>query len=204
LSATAENVVGASNAASELSSKIEGFEGAQMGISSDASLQGLAQFSNTATAFTSTGAADAEAFAQQLQGADLTGLKVGGEANVVGQATLSNLSTAESVTGAAEAESKMGTGAQGLVASGDTFTPTGGTASVAGLEVASDAGLTGLASITNNATAKTSAGRVDADAIGTSIQGANLNSVQVGGVGTIGGQSTYSAKASAENVTGSA
>jgi hypothetical protein len=202
LSATSESVVGASNAASELSSKIEGFEGAQMGISSNASLQGLAQFSNAAAASTSTGNADAEAFAQQLQGADLTGLKVGGEANVVGQATLSNLSTAESVTGAAEAESKMGTGAQGLVASGATFTPTGGTASAAGIDVASDAGLTGLASITNNANAKTSAGSVDADAIGTSIQGANLNTVQIGGVGTIGGQATYGAKATAENVNG--
>jgi hypothetical protein len=203
LTATAENVVGASNAAAELSSKIEGFEGAQMGISSDASLQGLAQFSNTAAASTSTGNADAEAFAEQLQGADLTGLKVGGEASVVGQTTLSNLSTAEAVTGAAEAESKMGTaGAEGLVSSGATFTPTGGTASVAGLQVASDAGLTGLATITNNATAKTSAGSVDADAIGTSIQGADLNTVQIGGVGTIGGQATYSAKATAENVNG--
>jgi len=204
LSATAENVVGASNAASELSSKIEGFEGAQMGISSNASLQGLAQFSNTAKAFTTNGAADAEAFAQELQGADLTGLKVGGEANVVGQATLSNLSTAESVTGAAEAESKMGTGAQGLI-SGDKFDVDPGntrTLSDAGLQVASDASLTGLASITNNATAKTSFGSVDADAIGTSIQGANLDTVQIGGVGTIGGQATYSAKATAENVNG--
>ncbi len=204
LSATSESVVGPSNAASELSGKIEGFEGAQMGISSDASLQGLAQFSNTANAFTTNGAADAEAFAKQLQGADLTGLKVGGEANVVGQATLSNLSTAESVTGAAEAESKMGTGAQGLVASGATFDLDGaglGTVnSAAGLDISSDAGLTGFASITNNATAKTSAGRVDADAIGTSIQGANLDTVQIGGVGTIGGQATYSAKATAENV----
>jgi hypothetical protein len=206
LSATAENVVGASNAASELSTKIEGFEGAQMGISSNASLQGLAQFSNTAAASTSTGNADAEAFAQQLQGADLTGLKVGGTANVTGQATLSNLSAADAVTGNAEATSQMGTGgqsgAQGLVASGATFTPTGGTESVAGIQVASDAGLTGLASITNNATAKTSAGSVDADAIGSSIQGANLNTVQIGGVGTIGGQATYSAKATAENVNG--
>ena len=202
LSATAENVVGASNAASELAIKIEGFEGAQMGISSNASLQGLAQFSNTAAASTSTGAADAEAFAQELQGADLTGLKVGGEANVVGQATLSNLSTAEAVTGAAEAESKMGTGAQGLVsgAAFDTDPGAGIAMSAAGLQVASDAGITGLASITNNATAKTSAGRVDADAIGTSIQGANLDTVQIGGVGTIGGQATYSAKATAENV----
>ena len=204
MSATAENVAGASSAASELSGSIEGFEGAQMGISSNASLQGLAQFSNTAAASTSTGNADAEAFAQQLQGADLTGLKVGGVANVTGQASLSNLSAADAVTGNAEAESKMGTGAQGgaqgLVASGATFTPIGGTVSGAGIDVASDAGLTGLASITNNATAKTSAGSVDADAIGTSIQGANLNTVQIGGVGTIGGQATYGAKATAENV----
>jgi hypothetical protein len=70
LSATSESVVGASNAASELSGQIEGFEGAQMGISSDASLQGLAQFSNTAKAFTSTGAADAEAFAQHRTRSD--------------------------------------------------------------------------------------------------------------------------------------
>ena len=205
LSATAENVVGASNAASELSSKIEGFEGLQMGIKSDASLQGLAQFSNTAAASTSTGKADAEAFAEQLQGADLSGLMVGGTANVTGQATLSNLSAADAVTGNAEAESKMGTGAQGLVAS-STLVDNGAATPVplatAGLDVASDAGLTGLASITNNATAKTSAGSVDADAIGTSIQGANLNTVQIGGVGTIGGQATYGAKATAENVNG--
>ena len=207
LSATAENVVGASNAASELSTKIEGFEGAQMGISSNASLQGLAQFSNTAAASTSTGNADAEAFAQQLQGADLSGLKVGGTANVTGQATLSNLSAADAVTGNAEAESKMGTGAQGLFATEALVNNglTGGSAAnlaSAGIDVASDAGLTGLASITNNATAKTSAGSVDADAIGSSIQGANLDTVQIGGVGTIGGQATYSAKATAENVNG--
>ena len=207
MSATAENVAGASSAASELSGSIEGFEGAQMGISSNASLQGLAQFSNTAAASTSTGNADAEAFAQQLQGADLTGLKVGGVANVTGQASLSNLSTADAVTGNAEAESKMGTGAQGLVASGAPVNNglTGGAAAnlaTTNIDVASDAGLTGLASITNNATAKTSAGSVDADAIGTSIQGANLNTVQIGGVGTIGGQATYGAKATAENVNG--
>ena len=204
MSATAENVAGASSAASELSGSIEGFEGAQMGISSNASLQGLAQFSNTAAASTSTGNADAEAFAQQLQGADLTGLKVGGVANVTGQASLSNLSSADAVTGNSEAESKMGTVAQGLVASGATFDLDGSGAgtinSAAGLDISSDAGLTGLASITNNATAKTSAGSVDADAIGTSIQGANLNTVQIGGVGTIGGQATYGAKATAENV----
>ncbi len=202
MSAKADNVAGNSNAASELSGSIEGFEGAQMGISSNASLQGLAQFSNTSAASTSTGNADAEAFAQQLQGADLTGLKVGGVANVTGQASLSNLSSADAVTGNSEAESKMGTGAQGLVsgAAFDIDPSATTTMSAAGLEVASDAGLTGLASITNNATAKTSAGSVDADAIGTSIQGANLNTVQIGGVGTIGGQATYGAKATAENV----
>ena len=207
MSATADNVAGNASAASELSNnatlasdtaKIEGFQGGAIGVSSDASLQGLAQLSNTATAGTSTGAADAEAFANQLQGVDLTGMKVGGTANLVGQASLSNLSSAEAVTGASEATSQMGLGAQGLVASGTTFTGS----TVAGLDIASDAGLTGLASITNNATAKTSAGLVDADAIGTSIQGANLNTVQIGGVGTIGGQATYGAKATAENVNG--
>ena len=206
MSATADNVAGAASAASELSNldansaqiaKIEGFHGGAIGVSSDASLQGLAQLSNTATAGTSTGAADAEAFANQLQGADLTGLKVGGAANVVGQATLSNLSSAEAVTGASEATSQMGLGAQGLVADNTRVA-----SSAAGLDISSDAGLTGLASITNNATAKTSAGSVDADAIGTSIQGANLNTVQIGGVGTIGGQATYGAKATAENVNG--
>ena len=205
LSATAENVVGASNAASELATKIEGFEGAQMGIKSDASLQGLAQFSNAAAASTSTGNADAEAFAQQLQGVDLQGLMVGGTANVTGQATLSNLSAADAVTGNAEAESKMGTGAQGLVATGALVNDGASTPvdlAAKGIDVASDAGLTGLSSITNNATAKTSAGSVDAVAEGTSVEGASLNTVKVGGVGTIGGQATYNAKATAENVSG--
>ena len=221
MSATADNVAGTASAASELSNhatlasdtaKIEGFQGGAIGVSSDASIQGLAQLTNIATATTSTSAggtsatlaADAEAFANQLQGADLTGLKVGGTANVVGQATLSNLSSAEAVTGGVEATSLLGNtgntalvGAQGLVADNSRVS-----SSAAGLDISSDAGLTGLASITNNATAKTSAGSVDADAIGTSIQGANLNTVQIGGVGTIGGQATYGAKATAENVNG--
>ena len=220
LDASAENVKGAASAYSQLSSEpsgvnpdlaeIQGFEGTQINVKSDATLQGLAQLTNSAAAATSAGDATAESLAAALQGADLQGLKVGGVASVTGQATLSNLSTAETVVETslgANALSSLGT-AQGLVADetkadldgvdiGDTTD-----LAAAGVTVSSDASLTGLASITNNATASATKGDAGAQSIATGVEGASLNTVQIGGVATIGGQATYSAKATAGNVDG--
>jgi hypothetical protein len=219
LGASAENVKGTARAYSQLSSEpsvgnpdlaeIQGFEGTQINVKSDATLQGLAQLSNSAAAATSAGDATAESFAAKLQGADLQGLNVGGIASVTGQATLSNLSTAETVVESslgANALSSLGT-AQGLVADG-TLADLDGDFAVdtdfadAGVTVSSDASLTGLASITNNATASATKGDAGARSIATGVEGASLNTVQIGGVGTIGGQATYSAKATAGNVDG--
>ena len=223
LGASAENVTGAASARSELSkldgseqiAEIQGFEGAQINVKSDASLQGLAQLSNSASASTSAGDATAESFAAKLQGADLQGLNVGGVASVTGQATLSNLSTAETVVEAASgagatALSSLGT-AQGLIANGTKVdldgptvgsTGTGTATAAAGVTVSSDATLTGLASITNNATGSATKGDAGAQSLATGIEGASLNTVQIGGVGTIGGQASYSATAKSENVDG--
>lgn len=218
LGASAENVTGAASARSELSkldgssaqiAEIQGFEGTEINVKSDATLQGLAQLSNSASASTSAGDATAESFAAKLQGADLQGLNVGGVASVTGQATLSNLSTAETVVEAASglgatALSSLGT-AQGLVADGklaDLDGPGVGanTKAAAGVTVSSDASLTGLASITNNATGTATKGDAGAQSLATGIEGASLSTVQIGGVGTIGGQASYSATAKTENV----
>ena len=217
LGASAENVTGAAKARSEVSkldvsnnqiAEIQGFEGTEINVKSDATLQGLAQLSNSAAASTSAGDATAESFAAKLQGADLQGLNVGGVASVTGQATLSNLSTAETVVETslgANALSSLGT-AQGLVADGKLADLDGvlgaGDKAAAGVTVSSDASLTGLASITNNATGSTTKGDAGAQSLATGIEGASLNTVQIGGVGTIGGQATYSATAKSENVDG--
>lgn len=226
LGATAENVTGAASARSELSklgtgtippqiAEIQGFEGTEINVKSDATLQGLAQLSNAASAATSAGDATAESFAAKLQGADLQGLNVGGVASVTGQATLSNISTAETVVEAASglgatALSSLGT-SQGLVANGTKVdldgptvgsTGTGTATAAAGVTVSSDASLTGLASITNNATGSATKGDAGAQSLATGIEGASLNTVQIGGVGTIGGQASYSATAKSENVDG--
>ncbi|WP_341886529.1 hypothetical protein [Synechococcus sp. UW140] len=198
INADANTVVGKANAAANLSGFQQGFEAAQIGVSSNATIQGLSQLTNAASASATSGTdskADAEATVQTLQGSVLDGLSIGGTGSIAGQAGLSNLSTADNVSGSSEALSKLH-----LAAGLSTTTTSSGT--IDGTDIKSDAGLTGISSITNNATAKTSAGDADADAIGTTIKGAQLGDLTVGGVGTIGGQATYGAKATAENVNG--
>jgi len=202
ITGSAETVVGSAQAAGKLSGSMEGFEGSRMSVSSDASLQGLSSLTNTATAAaTSGGNATAEATAATIQGADLDGLKVGGTASLAGQASLGNTSDASNVVGNSVALSDLTT-AQGLVASSMGLDTNGALASgEKGINVSSDASITGLSSITSKATAATTAGLADADSTAGDIDGAKLADALIGGVGSITGQATFNSAASASNVT---
>jgi len=197
ITGSAETVVGIAEADGYLSGAIQGFDANGIDVSSNASIQGLAQLTNSATAAATSGTSStstATAFANDLTGASLDGLEVGGVASVAGQASLGNTSHATNVVGAATANSELVT-ATGLDA-------TTGAASAFGIDVSSDATVTGLSSITSSATAATTAGLADANSIGGTIQGIQIADAQIGGVGSITGQSTLTGNASSSNVTG--
>jgi len=202
INGSAETVVGSASAAGKLSGSMEGFEGSRMTVSSDANLQGLTSLTNTASAAgTSGGNSTAEATANTIQGADLDGLKVGGTASLAGQASFGNTSNASNVVGNSVSLSDLTT-AQGLVASTMGLDPNGALASgEKGINVSSDASITGLSSITSKAIADTTAGNADADSHGGNIDGGQLADVLIGGIGSITGQASFNSAASASNVT---
>ena len=202
ITGSAETVVGSANAAGRMELSMEGFEGSRMTVSSDASLQGLTSLTNTATAAaTSGGNAKAEATAATIQGADLDGLKVGGTASLAGQASFGNTSDASNVVGNSVALSDLTT-AQGLVATTNGLNAAGAlNGAEKGINISSDASITGLTSITSKATAETTAGLADADSTAGDIDGAKLADALIGGVGSITGQATFNSAASASNVT---
>jgi len=198
ISGSAETVVGDADATGWLEGTMQGFQAADIGISSDAGIQGLAQLTNSATAAATSAqsvsdpsAATAEAYVNNLTGASLDDLVVGGVAAVAGQASLGNTSKATNVVGEASATSQL-VQATGLKAT---------TGVAAGIDVASDATITGLSSITSSATAATTAGLADATSIGGSIQGIQIEDAQIGGVASITGQTNFTGNAKSSNVT---
>ena len=261
ITGSAETVVGQAAATGSLSSAIQGFDAAGIDVSSNASIQGLAQLTNSASASAVSGTpqvgtaqvgtaqvgtaqvgtaavgtygrsgyvaassnyqaassnyqaassnyqaasadyapaeasfADATAFANDLTGASLEGLDVGGVASLAGQASLGNTSNATNVVGAAIASSEL------VTATGLEATALAGPSNF-GIDVSSDATITGLSSITSSATAATTAGLADANSIGGNIQGIDIADAQIGGVGSITGQSNFTGNAKSSNVTG--
>ena len=198
ISGSAETVVGDADATGWLEGTMQGFQAADIGISSDAGIQGLAQLTNSATAAATSAqsvsdpsAATAETYVNNLTGASLDDLVVGGVAAVAGQASLGNTSKATNVVGEASATSQL-VQATGLEAT---------TGVAAGIDVASDATITGLSSITSSATAATTAGLADATSIGGSIQGIQIEDAQIGGVASITGQTNFTGNAKSSNVT---
>ena len=197
ITSSSETVVGKAEAGSNLSGTQFGLEANLIDVSSDASIQGLAQLTNSATASATSGTkALAEAFAKDLTGADLDGLKVGGVASVAGQTSFGNTSKATNVDGKAIAESDLAT-ATGLKASDKPVN----NAAAAGIDVSSDATITGLSSITSSATAATTAGLADATSVGGSIQGIQIEDAQIGGIASITGQTNFTGSAKSSNVT---
>ena len=200
LSADAGSVVGDSIGRSKMTDQVEGLEANDISVSSDAGIQGLAQLSNSASAATSDGDALSTAAAEKLQGADLDGLDVGGVASVIGQTTLSNTASSETVV---EAENGLGAQATATLEQADGLRTSNNPLpdSAAGIEVSSDATLTGLASIDNSASAAATSGASTATAKATAVDGARINSTDIGGVGSITGQTNFTGSADAANVT---
>ena len=191
-SASAENVKGNSGAVSTTSfnSGIQGLEGTNtFDIKADASIQGLAGTTSASSASTSEGVA--EAFTELVDSAgiqDVSSLIVGGELNALGQSLNSISADAESVVGKAIGTSKLTGKIEGLEADG--------------ISVSSDAGIQGLAQLTNSADAATAKGASSATADISNLQGADLDTLTVGGVASIAGQANLSNAASSSNVDG--
>ena len=202
LSADAGSVVGDSIGRSKMTDQVEGLEANDISVSSDAGIQGLAQLSNSASAATTDGDALSTAAAEKLQGADLDGLDVGGVASVIGQTTLSNTASSETVV---EAENGLGAKATAKLEQADGLrasnNPLADAASGAGIEVRSDATLTGSASIDNSASAAATSGASTTTAKANDVDGARINSTDIGGVGSITGQTNFTGSADAANVT---
>lgn len=209
ISASSDTVTGEAGATSTLSGSQVGIETTGLAdIKADASIQGVTQLTNTASAatFNSTAAAgftdltdvigaDALANAGNIQGASLEDLKVGGIGTVLGQAGLTNNATASNVDGAAKAASLQGGGQPG---SGYME----GLDLQGAMDVKSDAGISGIANLTGKAVASTTKGAATADAEANILNGADLTggTVDVGGIGDLKGSLNYGLTAEATNV----
>lgn len=210
ISASSETVTGEAGATSTLSGSQVGIKTTGLAdIKADASIQGITQLTNTATAATfnssssATGfsdlagvtGADALANAGNIQGASLEDLSVGGTGTVLGQAGLTNTATASNVDGAATAASKQGGGAtgSGVFEGLDLQGP---------MDVESDAGINGVANLSGMAVASTTKGNATADAEAANLNGADLTggTIDIGGIGTLKGNLNYGLTAEATNV----
>ena len=161
----------------------------------------MAQLTNAAVAATSSGNAISIADAAKLQGADLNALDVDGIASIAGQTNLSNSASSQTVDGGMRgAKGAMATAnlaqADGLRIGRQIFEDAD-----SAIDVSSDATLTGLASIDNAATAAATSGKSTANSLAESVDGARINTADIGGVGSITGQINFAGSADASNVT---
>ena len=209
ISAASDTVTGESGATATLSEWQLGLQTTGLAeIKADASLQGITQLTNTATAATFNSAtvsgtgnlagvvgADALASAGNIQGASLKDLNIGGVGTVSGLAGLTNNATASTVDGDATAFSAQGGGStgSGLMEGLDLQ---------GAMDVKSDAGLTGTANLTGKAVATTTKGAAVADAEANSLNGADLTggTLDVGGIADLKGNLNYGLTAEASNV----
>jgi len=208
ISASSETVTGEAGATSTLSGSQVGIETTGLAdIKADASIQGIAQLTNTAKAATfntgttdtlgsSVDGAEALASAGNIQGASLEDLTIGGTGNVIGQVSLANNAEASNVAGAAAAAALQGGGAAGTTGLFEGLDLQGP------LNVKSDATLDGISNLTAKAVANTTAGAATADAEANLLRGADLTggTVDVGGTATIKGNLNYGFTALAGNV----
>lgn len=208
ISASSETVTGEAGATSTLSGSQVGIETTGLAdIKADASIQGITQLTNTASAatFNSTAAgllatvdgAEARATAGNIQGASLENLTIGGIGSVLGQAGLTNNATASNVAGNAIATSLQGKGEGGH--STDFME---GLDLQGAMDVKSDAGINGVVNLTGKAVASTTKGAATADAEANILNGADLTggTVDVGGIGDLKGSLNYGLTAEATNV----
>ena len=195
-----DRVWNGAQATAELFGTQQGFNAQGVDSSSNASVQGISNLVNSATASVTTGdLALAEGLAGKLTGANLDGIDVGGIANVTGQTTFGNTSRASNVEGDAKAISRLGN-ADGLISKTDGLATDLGT--TAAFEVSSDATLKGLTSVTAGATAETTKGDAVATNTATNINGADFQgALDIGGIGSITGAANFNLDATASSVT---
>jgi len=211
ISASSDTVTGEVGATAALSGSQLGLQTTGLAdIKADASLQGITQLTNTATAATFSSAtatgkgllddvvgADALASAGNIQGATLEDLNIGGIGTVLGQTGLTNNATASNVDGAATAFSSQGGGGSGsgFMEGLDLQGP---------MDVKSDAGITGTANLSGKAVASTTKGAASADAEANILNGADLTggTLDVGGIADLKGNLNYGLTSEASNVEG--
>ena len=199
-------------------------------ISSDATLKGIASVTGSANAATTAGDAKADATATGINGAELNGLvDIGGIGSIAGSSNFNLSAKSENVsfglganedsTATAGGTSLNATGLKGagsVEKTGDQFTGTGqgsidqsndgfidGFADIDtyGINVASDATLSGLAVGTLKAQALSTATAATAKSGESALlTGADLNSLHVGGIANLTGAAQLDSTAIAQNV----
>jgi hypothetical protein len=178
-------------------------------VSSDATLKGLTSVTAGATAETTKGDAVATNTATNINGADFKGtLDIGGIGSITGAANFNLGATASSVTfddttGGAQAtaggESLSSIGLKGIEGAGLSTQST--TDDVYGIDVASDATLSGTAIGTLRADASSTADAASAKAgQSAELTGADICSLNVGGLANLTGAAQLTSNAIAANV----
>ncbi len=178
-------------------------------VSSDATLKGLTSVTAGATAETTKGDAVATNTATNINGADFKGtLDIGGIGSITGAANFNLGATASSVTfddttGGAQAtaggESLSSIGLKGIEGAGLSTQST--TDDVYGIDVASDATLSGTAIGTLRADASSTADAASAKAgQSAELTGADIGSLNVGGLANLTGAAQLTSNAIAANV----
>ncbi|WP_341886521.1 hypothetical protein [Synechococcus sp. UW140] len=184
-------------------------------VSSDATLKGLISVTAGATAETTKGDAVATNTATNINGADFQGtLDIGGIGSITGAANFNLDATASSVTpddsfklsgaqATAGGENLSSFGLKGATgsATANNLKDQDTTNDVFGIDVASDATLSGTAIGTLKADASSTADDATARAgLGAELTGADIGSFNVGGIANLTGAAQLTSTAIAENV----
>ena len=178
-------------------------------VSSDATIKGLTSVTAAATAETTKGDATAASTAANINGADFQGLlDIGGVGSITGSASFNLAATASSVTfdngsgGATAIAGGADLSSQGLQgAAGANLSDTNLTNDVFGIDVASNATLSGTAIGTLKADASSTADDATARAgQSAELTGADIGSLHVGGVANLTGAAQLTSTAIAANV----
>ena len=179
-------------------------------VSSDATIKGLTSVTAAATAETTKGDAEASTSADNINGADFQGLlDIGGVGSITGAANFNLSATASSVStadnndalGGATAESGNSVQSFGLHGINGDAVPGGQDSDPFGIDVASNATLSGTAIGSLKADASSTADDAFAKAgLSAELTGANIGDLHVGGIANLTGAAQLTGNASAVNV----
>jgi len=185
-------------------------------VSSNATLKGLTSVTSSATAETTKGDATADSIADNINGADFKGLlDIGGVGSITGAASFNLSAAASSVTqddssgGATATAGGTDLSSFGLAGAAGTATlahladtnPLNNAGDVFGIDVASDATLSGTAIGSLKAEASSTADAATArSGQSAELTGADIGSLHVGGIANLTGAAQLTSAAIAANV----